>query len=285
MTNKQITLNDLPKYSPWPARMLGFEGWEVRKKTSESIKREFDVEKWGKLLKEIKENRFAPTLDNVSRHVFKDIGMLPCYKDDRIVLMSAGVYYEEYIDVVEKELLSYTPAGGIVELGAGYGAVILNLAKRRPFRGCKIIAGEYVGSGRKIIGVIAEVEDIGADIYCCDLSAEKIIDGDIAEGAIIFTSYAVHYVSVLKDQFVDSLLELKPVVVIHFEPCYEHYDGQNLMGLMRRKYVELNDYNRNLVSILHRNQVKGKIKVIKEKPMVMGDNPFLPMSIIAWKPV
>ena len=54
---------------------------------------------------------------------------------------------------------------------------------------------------------------------------------------------------------------------------------------MQRKYLELNDYNRNLLSILREAETKGVIKIVEEIPQIFGSNPFLPLSIIAWSPI
>ena len=285
MANKQITMNNLPEYSPWPARLLGLEPWEIRKKTSEAVTREYNVEKWGALLKQIQTSNFAPSLDNVNNLVFKDIGVSLCYDSGNIILKSAELNYEKYINIIKKELQAAKSAGGIVELGAGYGAIILNLAKHNIFQGKTITAGEYTKTGRELIKIISKHENIVANVYSCDLSKEVMIDGHISERSIIFTSYAACYVPIMTDQFVDSLIATNPNLIIHFEPCYAHYDERTLLGLMCKRYIELNDYNKNLATILHQNEEKGKIKIVKEKQVVIGNNPFLPISIIAWKPI
>ena len=44
---KVVTLNDLPRFSPWPARLLGIDKWDQRQKTPEEVTREFEHDKWG----------------------------------------------------------------------------------------------------------------------------------------------------------------------------------------------------------------------------------------------
>jgi hypothetical protein len=70
---------------------------------------------------------------------------------------------------------------------------------------------------------------------------------------------------------------------VHFEPCYEHFDELSLTGALRRRYVEVNDYNRNLVSLLHRHAASNVIAILEETRAVMGVNPLLPVSIVAWR--
>ena len=51
---------------------------------------------------------------------------------------------------------------------------------------------------------------------------------------------------------------------------------------MCKRYIELNDYNKNMISIFNDAQEKGKIELeIIEN--IIGGNPFLPISIIKWR--
>ena len=45
--------------------------------------------------------------------------------------------------------------------------------------------------------------------------------------------------------------------MIHIEPCYEHCEGKTLLGLMRRRYIQVNDYNTNLVTVLREQSERG----------------------------
>ena len=89
------------------------------------------------------------------------------------------------------------------------------------------------------------------------------------------------YVPELSYDFIAFLLDLKPLVVIHFEPCYEHYPMSEIHGLLCRRYLELNDYNRNLISIINRSTKNNEI-VSKIRKNVIGFNPLLPISVIEW---
>ena len=109
----------------------------------------------------------------------------------------------------------------------------------------------------------------------------QIEGAEIPENAIIFTSYSVHYVPWLHVDFLDFLADFKPRAVIHFEPCYEYYPKESLHGLMCRRYVELNDYNRNLATLVESRRELDKASLRVRKNM-LGSNPFLPASVIEW---
>ena len=71
---------------------------------------------------------------------------------------------------------------------------------------------------------------------------------------------------------------------IFIEPCYEHCDDSTLLGLLRRRYIEVNDYNTNLVTLLHEESEAGKVKILDERKAAFGHHPLLAASVIVWEP-
>ena len=71
---------------------------------------------------------------------------------------------------------------------------------------------------------------------------------------------------------------------MHLEPRYEQCDRHTLLGHLRRRYIQVNDYNTNLVALLHDQQDRGLIRILEERPTVFGMNPLLAASVIAWIP-
>jgi hypothetical protein len=102
---------------------------------------------------------------------------------------------------------------------------------------------------------------------------------------VIYTSHAAQSVPRLSAAFVDGLSALSPSAVIHIEPCFEHTGGKTLLGLLRRRYIEMNDYNTNLITILHEQRERGTIDIVEERPAVFGSNPLLAASVIVWRPL
>ena len=56
------------------------------------------------------------------------------------------------------------------------------------------------------------------------------------------------------------------------------------LGLLRKRYVEVNDYNRNLVGLLRGRQAAGAVRLLEERPAAFGTNALLPASVLAWAP-
>ncbi|MEP6905750.1 MAG: hypothetical protein ABI875_06670 [Gemmatimonadales bacterium] len=47
----------------------------------------------------------------------------------------------------------------------------------------------------------------------------------------------------------------------------------------------MNDYNTNLVTVLHEQRDRGVIEIVEERPAVFGSNPLLAASVIVWRPL
>jgi hypothetical protein len=88
----------------------------------------------------------------------------------------------------------------------------------------------------------------------------------------------------LLDSFVEGLSRRRPRTVVHLEPCHEDQDPMSVIGLMRRRYAELNDYNRNLVGVLRALEQAGRIRVLEHRRNVFSATPFNPTSILIWQP-
>lgn len=281
----EYTIDDLPAFSPWPARLLGLESWSARQKTPAEVTREYDRDKWGALLTRLRSSQSSPTVEDVDRWSLEGAPPSLCSIGNRIELMSATEARERYLQFVESALQRYLPASALVELGAGYGSVILRLARKRAFAGLPLLAGEYTTSGIELMRLLADAEELPIDVGRCDLGSERIIEFNAPEGALLFTSMAVHYIPRLTAAYITGLAALRPKVVVNVEPCYEHTDTATLTGALRRRYIELNDYNRNLVSLLREAEAAGALHILEERSAVLGINPLLPVSVIAWSPL
>ena len=53
---------------------------------------------------------------------------------------------------------------------------------------------------------------------------------------------------------------------------------------MRRRYIEVNDYNTNLLTVLRDARDAGTIQILEERAAVFGANPLLPASVLTWAP-
>lgn len=281
--NKEYCVNDLPKYSLWPARLLGMEKWEQKIKTPEEITREFEHDKWGQLLEKVEKKNVPLSVEDADEWCSKDDPIRLCSIGNRLVLLNYREAQKKYLDVLEKNFKKYLPASALIELGAGYGSVIIPLARRKSFCNVPIYAGEYTISGTKLIQILSKSEKKQITTGHCDFNLPDFLNFEIPSGGIIFTSYSAHYLPKMTHKFIESFLSLNPKVIINIEPCYDHFAGNMLIDLMRRRYIEVNDYNRNFITLLKEFERNGKIKILEELPLLFGTNPFLPASIVVWR--
>jgi len=279
-----LTINELPLHSPWPARLLGLSEWTPREKTPQEVTREYEDEKWGPLLARVRSCGGQVTLAEANRWFLGETPVPFQCSDGSYELMTPTAAYQRYIDGVSATLQAYGDAPAVVELGAGHGGVILNLTQRPQFAQTRFFAGEYAANGVELIRLLAQAE--GLDVQCgrCDFSKVPLCDFKFPEGALVYTSYATPYVRQLQPSFISELSTRRPKAVVHFEPCFEHCDPGTLAGLMRRRYIEVNGYNVNLVSLLRQQELAGQIQILEERPAVMGINPLLAVSVVSWAP-
>ncbi len=72
--------------------------------------------------------------------------------------------------------------------------------------------------------------------------------------------------------------------MFHFEPCQEEQEPANLLAALRQSYLQTNDYNRNLLSLLRSFEAERKIKILVHQPNIFGLNPLNPTSLVVWEP-
>lgn len=276
-------LDDLPKYSPWPARLLGITPWTDKVRTPEEIEREYGVEKWGRLLEKFKAQPQS-SLDQVDEWANGTGHKLLATVGDHLVVMSPEEAHAAYIAYIEDAVARHLPASGLVELGCGYGSVINGLAKRDAFYGMQFFAADYTSTGPELAKLIAANEGIELTTGHCDFASVDFTDLDLPGGTVIYTTYAAQQLAELGQHFIEGLIALAPKAIVHIEPVYEHADGATLLGLLRQRYIQACGYNRNLSTILHEHEALGSLEILEETRPAFGPNPLLAASVIAWRP-
>ncbi len=282
---KTIGVNELPKYSytrPWCERILGLSKFDNVSRNLAKIKSEYDADKYKECLEFYEKLSPKPSVEKVRE--FFDRGFDPkiCVSVGHdLVIVSPKLAMSLGRELMFKTLLpEITDGDAVIELGSGFG-YNLHILKKKAKKNCEWIGGEYsknaVDLGNKLAadsksGVKLEIFDFYDPIY-------KVLD-DIDRPMVIFTFHATEQVPNI-DNLVKALRKYKKSIkaVVHFEPLFESQDD-SLLGLMRRRYAELNDYNRNLQSVL-KNAADVDIKILK--PNVFGLMPFNPSSVVKWR--
>jgi hypothetical protein len=259
---KRIPFEELSRYSPWPARLAGVEPWELKLKTRESLYREYNDEKYGKLLT-------ARTMEEALEYYWGDGLAEMAYS--RHGELFAGTRAEAHVERNQLLIDSLRPllqeVECVVELGAGFGQIIYLLQQEYPH--LRYVAGECMPNalvlGKRLLpNVEFEYFDLFGDW--------SILDH--VENALVLT---VHTVEMLSDAstFVHHMQKRMERVrsVVNFEPLYEE-DGTAL-GQLRRRYIEMNGYCKNIAQTVPATLIERDF---------FGLNPLFPESRIEWKP-
>jgi hypothetical protein len=284
LPGRPASIEELCLYSRWPARLLGLESFEQKIKTETELTREYEVEQWKPLLDSAKKSPTPMKVGEVDQMMFGQNKDVFCCIQSEFRLMSGSECYALYHELIANTLESLLPCSSLVEIGAGYGSIILNMKKRRPFLDLPIHAYEWTPSGRELTKELAANEGLSSKIGFCDLNSEEVLDPIPPEGSIIFTSSVFPCIPELKKESILALARTKPKAVVHFEPIHEEYEESSLWESMVLSYLRINDYNRNALSVLESLEQDNLIEITERRKACWGYNALLPHSVLIWKP-
>jgi hypothetical protein len=281
---RRVVLNDLPKYSPWPARLLGIEDWQIRIRNEQLIKNEYG-EKWETLYRRYADQKFD-SLRNALEYL-----LMTHFQSHLLFHLKENLYYTEnsvqlwdyFYSILLKVLAPYLSENDtLVELGCGWGR---NLFYAIDMKLCKnAIGGEYTAEGRKLGQLISRQFDLPVEIKPFDYYDPSNDFMKQLWGNVVFSHNSIEQISILPEETIQSIIRNKPKVVIHFEPVYEYRNNDTVLHYLWKKFTEINDYNRNLLTVLKKLEKKGKLKILLQDIHAFGLNAFNPGSFIVWEP-
>ena len=264
---KQISLNDyLNSENLWSKRLLGLTDFS-KKRDINQVEKEYNLDKYAKLL----EFDF-PTMEDYRIKEFELSGL---NSKSSVAISYGDTMYSTpllnartlFCEMIKSKIEQYH-SRNICELGCGYG-YNLNYLEKNTY------GGEYsknaVILGKKLGLEISEFNYYKREDY-------NLIKPD----STIFT---VHSIEQIPDAsvIIDALLAQgnKINYVVHFEPT-QVKERTGKLGLYRNKYIELNDYNRNLIELLVKNP---SVEIIEMQYDVFGLNPLNSSNLIVWKSI
>lgn len=274
-----LSLDDLPKYTQWVERLLNAPAETLFEKTRSSIYREYETDKWAALWAEIQLRGLS--LDEIETSQFNP-------KDEIAISIGSELYVADPIEarkvlaklVADKVFMCHEPGSTIAELGAGTGAIIARIAKDRRFAASEFAAADFSPSSIKVIDYVAQTEGISIRTGLFDFHSESN-EFKLRAGCTLLFSFALAYIQGLDDNFWVRLAAMHPGAIVIAEPIYQFYGANSLVGLMRRRYYEANDYNRQILPSIEDAERKGFIAVTGINENVIGINPLCPVSIIS----
>lgn len=273
-----IPLSELPRYSPWPARLLGLEPWSRVERRIEHVDAEYEQDKYARVL-DYCERTPGASFEDVLWHSIGEPREAPlCVAaGEKLLLTTMGEAFAREHAVVLEALVPLLRRGdAVVELGSGFGPNLHRL--REAFPDASYLGGDYSGNAVRVAslvhggGIAVERLDLYDDAY-------PLLERAAGE-LVVFSSHALEQVQDV-GHVLDVLGAQRERIrsVVHFEPAYDLY-GDTLLGLLRRRYAEVNDYNRELLAEL---RARPEVELVRVEPNVFGINPLHPRSVIEWR--
>jgi Methyltransferase domain len=278
---KELDLNELPKMSAWPARLLGLTAFGEVKRDHAKIQEEYSDDKWQKCHDILKASNYklSPHDLRMNYHEFTSGDLRPCLLNNKLHLACIAdimPLYDTLIDKLVRPSLEQT--GQLVELGCGPGFIMDMLSRRFPKS--RFMGGDFADSAIELAKKLYP-DPKHISVQKLDFYADSFPVIEKAEGQVtVFTCQALEQIPDCS-KTIKTLAKYRDKIksVVHLEPCYDLYDD-TLMGLMRKRYIEINDYNRNLVSTLRGTD---DIEVMSCEPCVIGWNPFNALAATEWR--
>lgn len=271
-----IELNDLPHWSPWPARLLGLEPFEQQRRDVAKVEQEYNREKFKGCLDYHRDRRGSVDPVALRRWCYKP-GVRDAVYMGELVSATPDQLHEALFDILIPAL-PIKRAKTVVELGCGFGANLWRLWRKFPDK--TYAGGDYSGHAVVLAG------ELYCDIPNIKVSKLNFYDNtypvlEEAEGpVVVFTSQAIEQLPSVAPML-ETIVRYRDKItdVVHIEPAYELCDD-SLLGCMRRRYIEINDYNRDLIGAL---ESRPDIQVIGLQADVLGFNAFNSLALVHWR--
>lgn len=251
--------------NPWTARLFGKDPFQQTRDAAQ-VEREYDQDFYGERLR-----RFREDPESVrARPLFGGTREITGCFGDRILRMPQAAYVgakrARFLELLER----FGGPGPLCELGAGNGQNHGWLAASQPR---PVYGGEYSANAVELAGQLGH-DVVGFDFYEPDDYAL------VRPDSTVFTMHAIEQIPDATC-VLDGLRRVRERVrtVIHFEPGW-HETRTDLLGRLRNRYLEINDYNRNLLGLL---EAAPDVETLHLERDAFGNNPLNPSTIVVWR--
>lgn len=281
-TSRVIPLDELPRWSPWPGRLLQLTEWAGRDRTVAQVEKEYNQDKYLRCLEFLKSNPGA-TCDDVRAFELTVATPSICVSQKNILyeLPAKNIMPVNTMALLDTLSPLVETADIVVELGCGYGHNLWELRKNFPNK--KFFGGEYSENAVALSAMLykdcpnltVEPFNFYDDTYPI---LERCAPG---KNVLLFTRHAIEQLPTALKVFTTLTKYFDRLqTVVHMEVALENF-GESLLDLLRKRYVEVNDYNRDIVGLL---KSRSDITLVRNDPDEFGLNPFNPSSVLVWTP-
>jgi hypothetical protein len=277
-------LNELPRFSPWPARLLGQTEYKPRPRNSETLFREFETEYYLPLLEEIRAHPGADIRARVEERL-ADKEWLYLFEHD----LKLGNFSRARSEIgarISDTLADHCEGTrAVVDLGTGGGFKVQAARARHPRLAALPLLGlDLSPSSLAILLHLARHDgQTNASGALFDVNDPGMCMAEVPTGALFFASHVLLCASAGIRPVLEWILAQAPRRVVHFEPCADLL-GDDLFSLLVRRYLEVNQYDGSLHTHLAAMQSEGLLRIEHLSAHEFGLNPLLPATIVVWSP-
>ncbi len=277
-----IPFEEISRYTDLLSRILSGE-FVRNKRFSQDIEKEFEKESWGLML-EMHQSEPELSLEEIENLFFDGEKKNIYFYKNKFRLATRNHIRNQFknlvAEIITKEIKE---SESVLELGAGYGAILNWVSKKNSAKNCRFIGADMSTSGRKLIEAFGTLKNLNITSCRCDFFVPEIDRTNLGEVSLVFSSYALMYLSNFNTSFKEFLLSFKAETYIFIEPIYQDLD-KLIHGDLCKKYMEDNCYNLTLITdLVDGFQATGKYELVSHIENIFGSNPFLPISILVFK--
>lgn len=251
--------------NPWTARLLGTAPFS-RTRDRAQVEREYNDSKYKTLL-----DFKAATIDECKRKEFELAGLGE--ESDVVISFGDGLFRARLGEMrrmfyrIVRDAVTRFASRNVCELGCGYGYNLTYLPGT-------VSGGEYCANAVELARRYG-MKVRPFDYY--DASTYDLIPQD----ATIVTIHSVEQIPDATPIIKNLRMHRASIrTVVHIEPSYVAERSGGLLGTLRNRYIELNDYNRNLRAELSKCD---DIEIIDEQLDLVGLNPLNSAHLITWR--
>jgi hypothetical protein len=275
----KVSLNDLPMWSPWPARIMGLDGWKVPVRNIDKIESEYNQDKYKKILEWVEKQTGEISLAQAQCALIDMVGLTPekqiCMSRRQELLLStvADGFTKFFRELALQLAPAFEGCRSVVELGSGVGFNLWYL--KREFPRLEFAGADFSENAVKVAHRFRQ-NVVQFNFYEPN---SYLFLKQLPAPITVFTCEALEQLPSAA-AFLNNLVLYRSEIkaVVNFEPATELH-GKDMLGLLRSRYTEINDYNRDLLSVLRSSSL---VEFDRTEYDVIGVNPLNPSSVIAW---
>lgn len=264
-----ISLDALPRFSPWPAWLLGDES--VPRPTIPSYEQRYaDLLAFCQGEERNLRDVLRAFLGDPERRVAMslDENLYETTTETAVGISNARIAAE--VERVAKEV----EARSVVDLGCGWGSLLSALP-----RSLSLYGTEASPSGEVVARLLCREY---AQIYRHDLASQDLCLALAAAPApvVATTSFVCHYLPSAR-YAIEHIAQWREKVaaVVTFEPEADDF-GFGLLALLRRSYVRARGYSADAKAVL---RARDDVQILETTRCAVGANALLPGSLTTWR--